>query len=135
MTDMFSPKKRSQIMANITAKNTSPELKVRKVLFALGRRYRLHANDLPGKPDVVFRKNKIAVFINGCFWHQHDGCKRKFMPKSNYNYWSKKLKRNVNKQKSDIEKLKKLGWSPVVIWECETKDSDMLVRKLRKINL
>lgn len=111
-------------MSKIKSKNTTPELRVRKALSSLGFRYRLHVKTLPGKPDVVLKKYKTAVYINGCFWHQHKGCKRSSIPKSNLDYWSPKLKKNIEKQKQNFKLLKNSGWNPLLIWECETKEID-----------
>jgi len=120
-------------MSRIRGKNTQPEVIVRKVLTKYGRRYRLHVGRLPGKPDIVIAKSKKAIFINGCFWHQHKGCKRKTMPKTNISYWGKKLKKNVKKQKKDIQKLKRTGWKTNIIWECETKKENMVEKKLAAV--
>lgn len=134
MSDTFSPSKRREIMARITGKNTIPEIAVRKILYGLGYRYRLHVRNLPGKPDIVIRKLKTIFLINGCFWHQHPGCKRRSVPKSNLEYWNNKLKANIRKQKQDINKLKKLGWNIHIIWECETKKYQNLLNKIKGIN-
>lgn len=120
-------------MARISGKNTIPEITVRKILYSLGCRYRLHVKNLPGKPDIVIRKLKTILFINGCFWHQHPGCKRQSMPKSNLDYWGKKLKTNINKQEQDIQKLKDLGWNIYIIWECETKNYQDLFKQINSI--
>lgn len=120
--DTISIKKRSWNMSRIKSKDTSPELRVRKILTELGFRYRLHVNTLPGKPDLVLKKYKTAIYINGCFWHQHKGCKRSSLPKSNVDYWTPKLKRNIEKQKEDLQLLKDSGLNPLLIWECETKE-------------
>ena len=133
MADVLTPKKRGLNMSKILSKHTSPELLVRKALANLGLRYRLHVKSLPGNPDIVFRKNNTAIFINGCFWHQHKGCKRATSPKSNIDYWKPKLERNIEKQKQNLKELKKLGWKTVVIWECEVKNSDKLNKILPKI--
>jgi len=130
--DTFSKEQRSNCMSRIRSKNTVPEMSVRKALTGLGIRYRLHKSELPAKPDIVISKNKTVILVNGCFWHQHKGCKRKSMPKSNKDYWRRKLERNVSKQKNDIRALKKLGWRVVVIWECQTKDVDWLKKRLIK---
>ena len=119
-------------MSRIRSKDTAPEKIVRKILTELGWRYRLHAQHLPGKPDIIIKKNETVIFINGCFWHQHKGCKRKTMPKNNRSYWKPKLERNIAEQKEDIKKLKKDGWKINIVWECETKDEDKLSRRLRK---
>lgn len=120
-------------MSRIRSKNTGPEKAVRKILSELGFRYRLHAKQLPGKPDIMIKKSKTAIFINGCFWHQHKDCKRKTMPKSNRSYWKPKLERNVAKQKTDIKALQKDDWKVGIVWECETGDEDTLKKKLQKI--
>ena len=100
--DKLSKEKRSQNMAKIRSKNTAPEILVRKELTKQGWKYRLHSSNLPGKPDVVIAKIKTAIFINGCFWHQHKDCKRRSMPKTNIEYWSKKFDGNIQKQKKHI---------------------------------
>lgn len=133
MTDVFKPKKRSQIMSRITSKDTSPEMAVRKTLHKMGYRYSLHVPSLPGKPDIVLKKHQTAIFVNGCFWHQHRGCKRLAMPKANIKYWKPKLKKNIEKQKEDTKQLKKEGWKVHVIWECGTKNEERLTKRLRKI--
>lgn len=125
--DVFTVFKRSEIMSRISGKNTSPELVVRKILFGLGCRYRLHDKKLCGKPDIVIRRLKTVIFVNGCFWHQHKGCRRNSSPKTNIEYWKPKLKRNVEKQKRNIKELEKLEWKTFIIWECETKDKDKLL--------
>lgn len=118
-------------MTKITSKDTQPEKIVRQILSKEGWRYRLHSAKLPGKPDIVISKIKTIIFINGCFWHQHKGCKKQAMPKSNLGYWKKKLKRNVEKQKGDIKKLRKAGWKVIIVWECEVKDKKKLSNKLK----
>lgn len=133
MTDTFTLQKRSEIMSRIIGKNTSPEIAVRKILYRLGCRYRLHDRKLSGKPDIVIRRLKTVFFINGCFWHQHKGCKRQSVPKSNLDYWRNKLKFNVEKQRKDIRELKKLGWKVFIIWECETKNGQKLHKKLKRV--
>lgn len=122
-------------MARIRSKNTSPEIVVRKILTGLGVRYRLHVKTLPGKPDIVIRKRKMAFFVNGCFWHQHKDCKRSNTPKSNKTYWAPKLKRNVVRQKDIIAQLEKEGWRVSVIWECQTKDAVSLKNRVHKLLL
>ena len=130
--DKLTKEKRSQNMAQIRSKDTEPEIKVRKTLAELGWKYRLHSRNLPGQPDVIISKIKTAIFINGCFWHQHKGCKRCTVPKSNIKYWSKKLERNIQKQKQNIKDLERLGWETSVIWECQTKDKNTLNKILRR---
>ncbi len=130
--DILSKEKRSQNMAKIKSKNTLPELLTRKALTSLNQKYRLHSAKLPGKPDIVIAKRKIAIFINGCFWHQHKDCKRQSMPKSNEEYWNKKLEGNVKKQKYDVKSLKRMGWKSIIIWECQTKNKDKLIKQLKR---
>lgn len=123
--DIFSKEKRSKIMSKITSKNTKPEILVRKLLYRLGFRYRLHYKGLPGKPDVVFISRKKAIFVNGCFWHGH-GCRLSSHPKSNVEYWENKIARNKARDSISLEALESLGWETLTVWECETKNEDIL---------
>lgn len=116
-------------MRRITSKNTSPELAVRRTLFRLGYRYRLHRRDLPGKPDIVFKGRRKLIFVHGCFWHAHS-CQKAHHPKTNEAYWSPKLQRNQERDIRHIEELKIAGWDVLTIWECELKDTDSLERNL-----
>lgn len=124
MTDTFTPEQRSRCMAAIKSKNTRPEELVRKRLFSLGLRYRLHNAKLPGKPDLTFKKYKAVVFINGCFWHGHEGCPNYRFPKSNTAYWSKKIGRNRQRDAEVDELLKKQGWRIFRVWECQLKNRE-----------
>lgn len=128
--DNLTKEQRKRNMSNIKSKNTLPELAIRKALTKKGVRYRLHVNTLPGKPDVVISKLKKVIFINGCFWHQHNGCKRKVMPKTNKDYWRPKLNKNAKRQEEDIKKLREENWKTYVIWECELKNENTLNRKI-----
>ena len=119
-------------MAQIRSKNTTPEMNVRRATHALGLRFRLHSADLPGKPDLVFRRWRTALFVNGCFWHSHH-CQRARLPKTNVDYWTKKLQRNAVRDKEAIRLLKKSGWRCAVIWECQAKDPAKLDRILRHL--
>lgn len=119
MTDILSPEKRSWNMSRIKGKDTKPEKIVRSNLFKNGFRFRKNDSRFPGKPDVVLPKYKTVIFVNGCFWHQHSGCKQATMPKSNTEFWEKKLNRNVEKDKENISAIKSMGWNAIVIWECE----------------
>ncbi len=110
-------------MSKICSKDTKPELLVRKFLFSKGFRYRLHLRDLPGKPDIVLPKYKIAIFVNGCFWHGHESCKYYVIPKSNTEWWLNKIKGNKTRDKENIYKLNAEGWKTIVIFECELKSS------------
>jgi len=131
--DKLSKEKRSQNMAKIRSKNTAPEILVRKELTEQGWKYRLHLSKLPGKPDVVIAKIKTAIFINGCFWHQHKDCKRRSMPKTNIDYWGKKLEGNIQKQKENMKNLRRLGWKTSIIWECQTKNKGSLNKIIRRV--
>ncbi|MCR4573872.1 MAG: very short patch repair endonuclease [Lentisphaeria bacterium] len=119
--DTVSPEKRSETMSKIRSKNTKPELLVRHHLHMLGFRYRLHSPKLPGHPDIVLPKWHTVIFINGCFWHRHEGCKVATMPKSNVEFWTKKFERNVARDKKEQAALKEAGWHVLVVWECEIK--------------
>lgn len=122
MADVHSPEKRSYNMSRIHAKGTKPEETVRKCLFSKGFRYRKNDPHLPGKPDIVLPKYKTVVFVNGCFWHRHEGCKYFVWPKNNAEFWRKKIMSNVERDNRNYSELKEKGWSVVVIWECELKD-------------
>ncbi len=122
MADVHSPEKRSYNMSRIHAKGTKPEETVRKYLFSKGFRYRKNDPRLPGKPDIVLPKYKTVVFVNGCFWHRHEGCKYFVWPKNNAEFWRKKIMSNVERDNRNYSELKEKGWSVVVIWECELKD-------------
>ena len=117
--DAFSPEKRSEIMRRVRSDETRPEQILRKALFSRGWRYRKNVKKLHGKPDLVFAKAKVVVFVHGCFWHQHEGCKAADRPKSRQDYWQKKLERNIARDLEIQERLKKEGWHVIVIWECE----------------
>ena len=113
-------------MSRIRSKNTKPEIIVRKYLYANGFRYLLHRKSLPGKPDLSNEKRKVAVFVNGCFWHHHGKCKRGKWPETNQDYWIPKIKKNVRKDAYNKAKLEKMGWSVHKIWECEAKSIEAL---------
>lgn len=121
MVDKISKEKRSKNMAKIRNKDTSIELIVRKWLFLKGFRYRVNVNKLPGSPDIVLKKYRAVVFVNGCFWHGHANCNIAHTPKSRTSYWFPKIKRTIKRDKDNIEKLKSLGWRVYIIWECNLK--------------
>lgn len=123
---------RSANMARIRSTNTSPEVRVRKAIHSLGGRFRVHRKDLPGTPDIVLPSRRIALFVHGCFWHAH-GCKIGQLPKSRLDYWLPKLDRNQKRYELAHERLMALGWQPVVIWECETKNGPALEARLRTL--
>ena len=111
----------SQRMAAVRASNTAPEMRLRRALFAKGLRYRCHASDLPGRPDIVFRPKRLALFVHGCFWHQHPGCRSATTPRVNSAYWGPKLRRNLERDNENEAALAELGYAVVVAWECEIK--------------
>lgn len=117
--DVFDPQKRSEIMARVRSKDTKPELVVRKQFHAAGLRYRLHHRGLPGRPDLAFPSRRIAVFVHGCFWHQHPHCPAAAPPKTRADFWREKLAANVRRDERVQEELRAVGWRPVVVWECE----------------
>ena len=128
--DTVTPEKRSWTMAQVKGRNTGPEKAVRSLLHKLGYRFRLQRSDLPGKPDIVLPKFKTVLFVHGCFWHRHPGCKRATTPASNRDYWDKKFARTVARDAKNERELADMGWRVLVVWECELKDMDALEGKL-----
>jgi DNA mismatch endonuclease (patch repair protein) len=126
----ISPEVRSRMMRSIRKINTGPERVVRRLLRELGFRYRLHAQDLPGRPDIVFRQRRKAIFVHGCFWHQHTGCRLSKRPSARPEYWLPKLQRNTERDKQALKALASLGWTTLVVWECELSHESVLRRKL-----
>ncbi len=139
MADVHSSEIRSYNMSRIRAKNTKPELAVRKYLFAKGFRYRLHCKNLPGKPDIALPKYRTVIFVHGCFWHGHEGCKYFVVPKTNTQWWLDKISRNKELDEEHVKKLKSGKWNVVTLYECELKPGNIaftmnnLIKKLRKI--
>lgn len=123
MADVHSPETRSYNMSRIRGKNTKPEELVRKYLFAQGFRYRKNDARLPGKPDIVLPKYKTVIFVNGCFWHAHEGCRYFVWPKNNAEFWKKKIGGNIERDAKNKRLLTELGWKIIVVWECELKRS------------
>ena len=121
MTDVHSKDTRSYNMSRIHGKDTKPEIQVRKYLFSKGFRFRKNDKRYPGKPDIVLPKYKTVIFINGCFWHKHDGCKYFVWPKSNVDFWKNKIESNVARDNSNYALLTKMGWNVIILWECELK--------------
>lgn len=122
---------RSRQMSLVKSKNTGPELTVRKLVFSMGYRYRLHGTGLPGKPDLAFTRKKKAIFVHGCFWHRHADCKKTTTPASNTDYWLPKFARTIERDRQTLEALSDRGWTSLVVWECELKDMGALASKLR----
>jgi DNA mismatch endonuclease (patch repair protein) len=121
MADVHSKEVRSYNMSRIKGKDTKPEILVRKYLFSQGLRYRLYSKKLPGKPDIVLAKYKTAIFINGCFWHGHEGCHYFVIPKTRADFWTKKINTNIQNDKIISRMLENMGWQVIIIWECELK--------------
>lgn len=119
--DSLTPQQRHRVMAAIRSKSTKPERIVRKYLWAHGFRYRLNNPRLPGHPDIVLRKYRTCVFVNGCFWHGHEGCRYFRMPRTNTDFWTRKIARNQARDKAEQQRLAQMGWHTVIIWECELK--------------
>lgn len=116
--DKVDKETRSRIMAGIKGKDTKPELLIRRFLFKSGFRYRIHAKNLAGKPDLVLSKYKLVIFVHGCFWHRHEGCKLAYVPKSHVMQWLRKFSDNVRRDTNQIQLLMSLGWNVLIIWEC-----------------
>lgn len=128
MTDVVDAATRSRMMSGIGGKNTKPELLVRKALFAAGFRFRLHRKDLPGRPDVVIPGRRVVVFVHGCFWHAHQGCRYAKIPATRREFWEAKLAANVERDRRVREALLSAGWRVLVVWECATRSSGVLER-------
>ncbi len=133
MADVKTPEQRSRNMAAIKGKDTKPEMIVRKYLFSRGLRFRVQVRKLPGKPDIVLPKYKTAIFVNGCFWHGHEGCKYFRLPKSNVEFWKEKIERNIERDKESMQALFDLGWKVVRVWECELRNKANREETLNKI--
>lgn len=130
--DKLTPEHRSWNMSRIKSGNTKPELIVRSILHRMGFRFRLHRKDLPGKPDIVLPKYKTVIFVHGCFWHRHEGCKYAYTPKSRVDFWEAKFKANMKRDIEVKKQLDELNWHFFVIWECELSNIDTLNRQIQK---
>ena len=124
--DTLSTERRSWNMSRIRSRNTKPERIVRSMLHGMGYRFRLHVKSMPGTPDLVLPKYKTVIFVHGCFWHRHPGCKFAYTPKSRIEFWMKKFECNIASHKNAVQQLSDLGWQVIVIWECELSDPDAL---------
>lgn len=131
--DIFSKSKRSEIMSKISGKETKPEISVRKYLFSKGFRYRKNVKDLPGKPDIVLPKYKTIIFIHGCFWHGHEGCKKSNLPTTNTEFWNEKIGKNIERDRFNINNLNNKGWKVIIVWQCELKNADVMDKRLMKL--
>ena len=132
MSDIMTPEQRSRCMSHIHSKNTKPEILVRKELFRRGYRYRINVSNLPGKPDIVLPKYKTVIFVNGCFWHGHEGCKYFVLPKTNAVFWENKIRQTQQRDASAILALHNIGWKIIVIWECELLN-EVYAKTIKKI--
>jgi len=129
--DTLTARERSERMSRIKGKNTKPEWAVRRLVHRMGYRHRLHGQGLPGKPDLVFAGRRKVVFVHGCFWHRHEGCRLARLPKSKLDFWLPKLEANAARDKEAERRLAELGWKVLVIWECEVKDEPALAHRVR----
>jgi DNA mismatch endonuclease (patch repair protein) len=130
--DTLTPRERSERMRRVPARNTKPELIVRRLIFGMGHRYRLHSRRLPGHPDIVFARHRKVIFVHGCFWHRHKNCHLARLPKSRSEFWVPKLEGNRARDLRKQKQLKKLGWRTLVVWECQLTDTPALVSRLRR---
>ena len=121
-------------MSRVKGKDTTPERLVRSALHAKGQRFRLHARDLPGRPDIVFRGDKVAVFVHGCFWHRHEGCPNCRTPKSRVDFWQSKFAANISRDEAALKKLQDIGWTAIVIWECQARSDTALDKAIEIIS-
>jgi DNA mismatch endonuclease (patch repair protein) len=117
-----APLTRSEVMSRVKGRDTKPEMRLRRALHAAGLRYRLQAKEVPGRPDIVFRPAKLAIFVHGCFWHRHPGCEHARTPKSRIDFWEQKLGGNVERDARQVAELQAAGWTVMTLWECETRD-------------
>ncbi len=132
MADVFTKTKRSNVMSKVKGRDTGPEWAVRRLLYAMGYRYRLQGKGLPGRPDIVLKTRRKAVFVHGCFWHgcERPGCRGGRRPRSNTGYWAEKLARNKARDAANLQALAGMGWSALVIWECELSGTEAVSRRL-----
>ncbi|MDB5991256.1 MAG: vsr [Herbaspirillum sp.] len=130
--DNVSVEKRSTIMRQVRSKDTTPEWIVRRLVHSMGYRYRLHRADLPGIPDIAFISRRKVIFVHGCFWHAHEGCKRARIPDANHNYWLNKIRRNVQRDQQHLLALDAEGWHSFVLWECELRNLATLQERIKE---
>jgi DNA mismatch endonuclease (patch repair protein) len=130
-TDTLTPAERSQRMGRVRSKNSKAEMVVRRLVHGLGFRYRLHGSGLPGRPDLVFKSRRKVIFVHGCFWHRHEGCKLARLPKSRLDFWGPKLERNRERDREVRSKLRAADWRSLVVWECEISNTDDLASRVK----
>lgn len=130
--DTLNESQRSERMSRVLSRDTKPELRIRRLVHSLGYRYRLNVRDLPGKPDLVFRKRRKVLFVHGCFWHRHDDCHLARMPKSRLDFWTPKLQKNKARDAVVRKQLKADGWSMLIIWECEISNIERVAVRIKR---
>ncbi len=130
LMDIIDKEARSRLMGRIRGKDSKPEMVVRRIAHRLGFRFRLHRRDLPGSPDLVFPARRKVVFVHGCYWHRHHGCRLAYEPKSNVEFWADKFTANVARDRKALEDLRDQGWDTLVVWECEANDSEFVASRL-----
>ena len=133
MPDIYTKLKRSQIMSKISGKETKPELLVRKYLFSQGFRFRKNVKNLPGSPDIVLPKYKAVIFVHGCFWHGHEGCKRSKLPETNKEFWKNKISATKDRDIRNVAKLEKMGWKVIIIWQCSLKNNELYINRMSEL--
>lgn len=133
MVDRISKQRRSWNMSRIKSRDTVPEKKLRSLLHQMGYRFRVHRKDLPGCPDIVLPKYKKAIFVHGCFWHRHQGCKYAYVPKSRIEFWKNKFRDNIQRDMKSHSELNRMGWDVLTFWECEIKDVESIEKRIRKL--
>jgi len=133
MTDVFSTSKRSEVMSRIRGKDTRPELLVRSIVHRLGYRFRLHGKDLPGSPDLVLPRLETVIFVHGCFWHRHRGCRYTTTPKSRRAFWQAKFDANVARDGRVSAKIRHRGWSVITVWECQLRKPERVATRLERM--
>lgn len=131
MADVLSPEQRRRNMSRIRGRDTEPEKIVRSMLHRMGYRFRLHRRDLPGRPDIVLPRLRSVIFVHGCFWHRHPGCRYATTPKTRAEFWQKKFEENVERDRRNIAALREAGWRVLCVWECETRDLEGLEHQLQ----
>jgi len=132
MSDVFSKEKRSWLMSRVKGRDTKPEILVRSFVHRMGFRFRIHGRDLPGNPDIILPKHGKVIFVNGCFWHGHRRCLRSKRPTTHKGFWNRKLDQNIERDKRFRRMLRRMGWQVLVVWECETRKQEKLLRKLER---
>jgi DNA mismatch endonuclease, patch repair protein len=130
LADIVSSTQRSVIMSKIKSRDTAPELAVRRIAHRLGFRFRLHAKNLPGRPDLIFPKHRLALFVHGCFWHRHRGCRFAYRPKTRVRFWDTKFRSNVARDGKNVNQLEIMGWRVLIVWECEAEHELRLLKLL-----